>query len=121
MLAAGVRRLAVIYGSVVGATVVVSAAIGLIAGSSLERALAIGFYVAGALLLVGCFVFGARGPLRGEGRTGEGTTGLVGARRVRRATADERSEATRTALLLFVFGLSLVLIGSLIDPTHSAF
>jgi hypothetical protein len=121
VLAAGVRRLAVIYGSIVAATLVLSAVFGLIAGSSVARAVAIGFYIAGALLLVGCFIMGARGPLRGEGRPGEGTTGLIGARRVRRATEDERSESARTALLLFAFGLSLVLLGSLFDPTHSAF
>jgi hypothetical protein len=46
---------------------------------------------------------------------------LVGARGVRRATEDERSESSRTAILLFVFGLSLVVIGSLIDPAHKSF
>jgi hypothetical protein len=114
------RRLAVIYGSIVAATVVISAVLGLIAGASIERSLAIGFYVAGAILLVGCFVVGARGPLRGQTREGENTS-LIGARKVRTATPDERSEATRTALLLFALGLSLVVIGSLFDPAHSTF
>ncbi|HEY6962840.1 MAG TPA: hypothetical protein VI408_13205 [Gaiellaceae bacterium] len=120
MLVAGVRRLVVIYAAIVAVTVVLSAGVGLLAGSSLARALAVGFYVAGAVLLLGCFVFGVRGPLRGEARTGEGA-GLVGARRVRRATTDERSEATRTAILLFAFGISLVILGSLLDPAHTTF
>jgi hypothetical protein len=117
---AALRRLAIIYGSIVAATVVISAVLGLISGASIERSLAIGFYVAGAILLVGCFIFGARGPMRGESREGEGTS-LIGARKVRRATPDERSEATRTALLLFALGISLVVIGSLLDPAHSTF
>jgi hypothetical protein len=120
VLAAAFRRLALIYGAIVLLTIFFSAAFGLIAGSSLERALAVGFYIAGALLLVGCFIVGARGPLRGVSAEGD-TSGLVGARRVRRATTDERSEATRTALLLFVFGLSLVVVGSLLDPARSTF
>src|SRR5206468_2258245 len=78
------RRLAVIYGSIVAATVVISAVLGLIAGASIERALAIGFYVSGAILLVGCFLVGARGPLRGQTREGENTS-LIGARKVRTA------------------------------------
>jgi hypothetical protein len=40
---------------------------------------------------------------------------------VRRATTDERTEASRTAILLFVMGLSLIILGSLIDPSHKAF
>jgi hypothetical protein len=120
VLAVAFRRLALIYAAIVGVTVVASLLLGLLAGSSLERALAVGFYVAGAVLLVGCFVVGARGPLRGVSREGD-TSGLIGARRVRRASDDERSESTRTALLLFAFGLSLVIVGSLIDPARSTF
>jgi hypothetical protein len=45
---------------------------------------------------------------------------MFGARRFRRATTDERTEASRTAILLFLLGLTLVVLGSLIDPAHSA-
>ena len=67
------------------------------------------------MLLAGCFVFGVRGPLRGVSESGE-TVPVLGARRLRRASDDERSEASRTAILLFVLGLSLVFVGSLFDP-----
>ena len=40
---------------------------------------------------------------------------------MRRATADERTEASRTAILLFALGLVLVVLGSVIDPAHRAF
>ena len=88
--------------------------------SSLARSVSVGFYVAGVALLVGCFVVGARGPLRGVNRTGE-TVPLFGARRVRRATGDERSDATQIAILLFALGLALVVVAALIDPRHQAF
>ena len=46
---------------------------------------------------------------------------MVVASPVRRATSDERTEATRTAILLFALGLVLVFIGSVIDPAHKTF
>jgi hypothetical protein len=120
MLFAAARRIAVICGPVVAITVAISAALGVAAGAGIERSVSVGLYVLGALLLVGCFLFGVRGPLRGVSETGEATA-LIGARRTRRASNDERSEATQTALLLFVFGILVIVAGSLIDPVHSTF
>jgi hypothetical protein len=120
VLLAGVRRIATIYLAILGATVVLSALFGLAAGASILRSIAVGLYLAGAALLVGCFVTGARGPLRGESRSGE-VVGVVGARRIRRATGDERSEAARTSILLFVLGLALIVLGALFDPAHRSF
>lgn len=114
------RRLAIIYGAILAGTVLVSALIGLAAGASVARSIAVGLYVVGAIFLVGCFVVGARGPLRGSGRSGENVP-IAGARRLRRATVEERSEASRTAVLLFVIGLTLVVLGALLDPAHRAF
>ena len=114
------RRLLLIYGGMLTATVVISLLLGLAAGAGLQRAVAIGLYVSGSIFLIGCFVFGARGPLRGVSDDGQ-TVPLFGAKRVRRAEPDERSEATRTAVLLFAVGLSLVVIGAMLDPAHRAF
>ncbi len=108
-----------IYGSVLSATVVLSALLGLVAGARISRAIALGLYVVGAVLLVGCFVFGVRGPMRGVSSSGE-TVPVLGARRLRRASGDERTEASRTAVLLFTFGISLIVIGSIVDPAHRA-
>ena len=107
-------------GAIVGVTVVASLVIGIFAGSSIARSVSVGLYVAGAALLVGCFVVGARGPLRGVNRTGE-TVGVVGAHRVRRATGDERAASAQTAILLFSLGLVLVIVAAVIDPAHKAF
>jgi|tagenome__1003787_1003787.scaffolds.fasta_scaffold20595954_2 hypothetical protein len=114
------QRLALIYGGILAATVVISVLLGAAAGTGLQRSVALGLYVSGSLFLIGCFVFGARGPLRGVSDDGQ-TVPLFGARRVRRADTDERSEATRTALLLFALGLSLVVIAAVVDPAHKAF
>lgn len=120
MLLRAARRIAIILGVITGVTVTVSVAIGLIIGSGLARSVSVGLYVAGVALLVGCFVVGARGPLRGVNRSGE-TVPALGARRVRRATGDERSDSVQTALFLFGLGLALVVVAALIDPAHQAF
>ncbi len=120
MLVAGFRRLATILGSLIAATVVISLLLGVAAGSSVGRSVSVGLYVLGIMLLVGCFVFGVRGPLRGVSSTGQSVP-VIAARRIRTATPDERGEATRISLLLFVLGIVIVVIGSVIDPSHKAF
>ena len=120
MFLAGFRRLATILGAVVGATVVISLLLGLAAGAGVERSVSVGLYVLGIVLLVGCFVFGVRGPLRTTSSSGQPVPTLS-ARRVRTATPEERSESTRISLLLFVIGLAIVVIGTAIDPSHKAF
>ncbi len=107
-------------GAITGVTVAASLLIGLVAGSSVARSVSVGFYVAGVALLVGCFVVGARGPLRGVNRSGE-TVPVFGARRVRRATGDERTDSTKTAIFLFALGLVLITVAAVIDPRHQAF
>jgi len=114
------RRIAVLSGVVVGVTVLASALLGLASGGSIQRAIAVGFYVAGAVLLAGCFVTGVRGPLRGVSKSGD-TASALGARRVRRATPDERTEMTRTSILLFFLGMFQIVLGGLFDPTRSLF
>ena len=63
---------------------------------------------------------GVRGPLRGVSSSGDKAP-LITSSKVRIASRDERSEATRTAILLFVIGLSFIFLGSLFDPSHSTF
>ena len=120
MLLHAARRIALILAILTGGTVALSLLIGVAAGSSIARSVSVGLYLAGAALLVGCFVVGVRGPLRGVNQTGE-TVPVLGARRVRRATGGERSDSVQMAILLFALGLALVFVGSLIDPAHQAF
>lgn len=120
MLYAGIRRLALIAAALLSVTIVVSLVLGLAAGASAQRSISEGLYILGAVLLVGCFIFGVRGPIRGMSETGEAAP-VVGARRIRTATRDERSEAAKVAILLFVLGLLVIVIGSTIDPTRGPF
>jgi hypothetical protein len=120
MLLPAARRIALICLPVLGGTVLLSALLGLALGDDIARSVSVGLYVLGTVLLGGCFVFGVRGPLRGVSQTGE-TVSVVGARRMRRATTDERREATHVALLLFVAGILVIVLGSMIDPTHRTF
>ena len=120
MLRQAARRILLIYGIVLGGTIALALLFALAAGTDAERAVAVGLYLAGAAFLVGCFVVGARGPLRGVSQEGD-TVPLVGAHGVRRATGDERLDATKTAIMLFVLGLSLVVIASAFDPAHRTF
>jgi hypothetical protein len=116
VLRAAARRLALLFGSFTACIVLVSLLIGLAAGTAVTRAIATGFYVGAALLLVGCVVTGIRGPLRPE--WGSGSFIPKG---VRRASADERSESVRLSLLLFTAGIVLIVVGSLVDPSRRAF
>jgi hypothetical protein len=125
LLRGALRRIAVLVVVVVSLTAVVSLVIGALAGANLLRSIAVGFYVAGAGVLIVSFVIGVRGPLRPEWEQGQdghipATRGLL-PRSVRRATPDERSESKRNSVGLFLFGLALVLIGAGFDPTRHLF
>jgi len=117
---AAARRLAILFGAAVGLTALLSLAIGAAVGAQLSRAIATGFYSAGALALIGTFVLGGRGPLRPVFRDSQGG-GFLAPRGLRKATPEERSEAVSTAILLFVLGMVLIAIGAAFDPRRSVF
>jgi hypothetical protein len=137
VLLSGLRRLLVIFVAIFALTAVVSVVLGALAHANLERALAVGFYAAGAAVLFGSFVFGLRGPVRGEwqdDKTGEipqavppdavpraGLFGGIVPRSVRRTTVDERKEARLNSIALFLLGIALILIGSGFDPGRHPF
>lgn len=107
---------------VLGGTAAISAALGALAGTSILRALATGFYIVGAGVLFGSLAFGARGPMRVD-RSVEGDRPFrpLGRRSLRKATQEERRESRRVSLGLFAFGLLLVLAGAAFDPTRRLF
>jgi hypothetical protein len=131
LLRGALRRIAGILAVVIGLTAAVSLILGALAHASLERALADGFYVAGAVVLIGSFVLGMRGPLRAEwgdadqpppdpGELPARRGGLM-PRAIRKTTPDERTEARRNSLALFVLGIALVFIGAGFDPSRHPF
>jgi hypothetical protein len=122
LLRGALRRIAALVAVVVSVTAVVSLVIGALAGADLLRSLAVGFYVAGAGVLIASFVVGVRGPLRPQ--WDEGKEGAISPTRgifptsVRRATSDERSDSKRNSFGFFLFGIALVFIGAGFDPTR---
>jgi hypothetical protein len=134
VLLSGLRRLLILFAAIFAITAVVSVVLGALAHANLERALAVGFYAAGAAVLIGSFVFGLRGPVRGEWEAtpeaestemavprAAGLGGFMMPRRVRRTTQDERTDARHNSIALFALGIVLILIGSGFDPSRHPF
>ncbi len=111
MLLAAARRFVILLTLVGGGAVVLALAFGLLLGSSVNRSISLGLYLAGAFLLVGGFLLGNRGPLR---RADEGAPGSFG-RAVRRASPDEMRESVNITVLLVVLGFVLLALGAAID------
>ena len=114
MLVAAARRFLLLIVGLAGATALVSVAIGALAGSKLDRAVSLGLYIVGSFLLVGGFFMGNRGPLRPKGDTSMWIPLFV-ARRVRRATPDERREAVNTSAVFVSVGFVLILLAIAAD------
>jgi hypothetical protein len=116
---AGIRRALIILTSIAAPTAVFSALIGLAAGTGVTHALATGFYIVGALIMIVGVLSGVRGPLRSEplSDTDAGSVlGLgFGPRRLRKATDEERRDAVSTAVLFLVLGFVLVAFGVVAD------
>jgi hypothetical protein len=125
MLVAALRRLAFVTVLAVGVTVVLSLILGLLTGSSVNRALTLGFYLVGCFLLVVGFFVGNRGPARVKGEDTVGPTVLpipgAGARRLRWATLTEQNETINNSAVFISLGLILIALGAAIDTRHSLF
>ena len=121
MLAA-LRRLVLLVVLCSAVTVVGSVALGLLAGTSLDRAISLGFYGLGCFLMVSGFFVGNRGPARVKSETA-GWTMMpipgIGSRRLRWATLDEQNETINNSAVFIVLGVILVVIGVLVDSHHS--
>jgi hypothetical protein len=128
-LRAALPRIFGLVAIVLGGTTAVAAAAGALSGRSVAHALATGYYVVGAAILVGSFVLGSRGPWRSEVEDlnsdnwgGQSANMRARTRRRRRkATPEERAESKRGSFGLFLLGVALVLLGALVDPSRRAF
>jgi hypothetical protein len=112
VLVAGVRRFFVVLGGAAFVIGAVSFVVGLLAGADLSRSLALGYYLAGSILLLGGFFVGNRGPVRAKRNQ---PIPLIGTRFVRWATADELDEAINTSAVYVSLGFALILVGVLAD------
>jgi len=124
MLYAALRRLAFISLVAVGFTVVVSLFIGLLAGSGIDRALTLGFYIVGSFLLVAGFFVGNRGPVRVKAESAGPVIVPVpgfGQRTLRWATQNEQNETINNSAVFICLGVLLVVVGVAFDSHHSLF
>ena len=127
MLRSGLRRLSILFIVLFALTSAVSVAIGALAHGGLQHALAVGFYIAGSAVLICSFIFGLRGPLKSEWGEAQQqqvqplSRGGFMPNVIRRTTLDERVDARRSSLALFLLGLVLILIGAGFDPSRNAF
>lgn len=123
MLLPALRRLAVLV--VLGAALiaVVSLPLGLLAGASPARALTLGFYLGGSLLMLVGFFAGNRGParVRSEAPGAAIFPFVISGRRLRWATLGEQHESINHSAIFVTVGLLLVVIGLLVDPNHALF
>ena len=82
------------------------AAVGALAGSSLERSVAIGLYALGAFLAVIGFALGSRNLFRAADHSNADTGG----------DPSRLWELKEAAVVLIVVGLVLLLLGTAVDP-----
>ncbi len=114
MWVAAARRFFTLLAVVAGAVFLCALSIGLIIGSSLNRAIAVGFEAFGCLLLVLGFFVGNRGPVRQKG-----VPTPFGPRFLRWATPDEHQSTIAESAIFIVLGLILILVGLVIDKRYS--
>ena len=119
MVLGAARRFLALLAAVGGVTLLGSVAIGLAAGASLRRAIALGFYLMGSLVLLTGFFLGNRGVLRAEGGAGaDRPFGFLGPRRVRSATSDERRESISIAAVVISLGVALLMLAIVADEEN---
>jgi hypothetical protein len=116
MVAAAARRLGTLFAAFTGGTAAVALLIGLASGASVGRALSLGWYIAGAVLLLSGFFVGNRGPSRPQG---EGWSAFSMQRWVRWATPEEQRESISFSALLVILGFILIALGAFADPRYS--
>jgi hypothetical protein len=117
VLKAAVHRFVVLLAGIAGVTGVLSLLAGFVGGGSVERAVAVGFYLVGSFMLIAGFFIGNRGPVRPKG---QGPT-LFGSRIMRWATPLEREESLNESALFVALGFVLIVIGVAVDSRNGLF
>jgi hypothetical protein len=125
LLVPALRRLAFAVLLSVAVTAVLSLALGLLVGASLDRSLVLGFYLMGCFLMLAGFFVGNRGPTRVKSESPAASATPFGVfsgdRRLRWATLSEQHESINSSAVFVGLGSVLVIIGALLDSRHSFF
>jgi hypothetical protein len=114
-VAAAARRLGILFGALAGGTAFLALLIGLAFGAGVGRALSVGWYAVGSVLLISGFFVGNRGPSRPQG---EGWAVFSTQRWVRWATPDEQRETLSFSALLVILGFVLIVLGAVADTRY---
>lgn len=119
VLLGGIRRLLTMTALVGGATLAISLMLALLAGTSVRRSVAVGFYLVGSMLLLAGFFVGNRGVLRAEGDSERPSLFGLGRKRIRSATGEEQRESLRVSAIVIGLGIALLILGTLADNENS--
>jgi hypothetical protein len=120
VIRAGLARALKLFVGVAAATAAVSLAIGIANGSSVPRAISVGWYCSGAFLLALGFIASSRGPSR-NADSGAWSPVTLRNRSLRWATRAEQEDSLRVSVLLVVLALLLIFLGMAADPRHPVF
>jgi hypothetical protein len=116
----GLRRFVGTLALVLVVTTVLSGLLGLATGTELRRAVSLGMYLVGSVMVVGAMFVSARPPVKADEDGAEARrswlAGPVG--RARFATAEERRDLFSVSWLLLALGLVVVTAGLLVDGRH---
>ena len=98
-----------------------SLVVGALLGASIERALTLGFYLAGCFLILAGFFVANRGPARVKGDSDAvgGVIGFFGTRRIRWASLREQNESINNSAVFVTMGFILIAVGFAFDARHS--
>jgi len=118
ILAAGLRRFALILAGLAAVTLALSLLFAALGGGDVDRAVSLGFDVVGIFFLLAGFFVGNRGPVRLKGHA---SVPLFGERQMRWATPDEREEAISDSAIFVAVGVAMIIIGVAIDSRYTLF
>jgi hypothetical protein len=111
---AALRRFGLLLVAVGCSAALLGLILGALAAASIERAMAISFYIFGVTLLIVAFASASRGPVRPRGAGQQ----LRYAQAVRWASRTELEETINLSAVLTALGLVLIVIGIAIDSRH---
>jgi hypothetical protein len=109
---AGIRRFLIVFFVAVLGVGLFSLVVGIVLGAHPVRSIALGYYLAGAVLLIAGFFIGNRGPVRAHRNQ---PIPILGARFVRWATFDELQETINSSAVYVSLGFALILVGLVAD------
>ena len=115
MILRGLKRLAMLVGSLAAVTVVVSLVVAAVTGTSVARSVSVGLMFVGAFALVAGAAVGFRGPVRPTHRPDGSFEGLTF------APASDRIETINASHIFVAVGVLFVVVGVAIAPNVSLF